>query len=250
MSQRRRTRRGGGVRGRVVLLFRLARQDIRHHLAQAVLLVVAIAAATAVLSLAFALNGVITNPYQQTMAATKGPDVVAQSGNDPYTGVTSPAGLAALEALNHARGVVAHSGPYPIVGDTGPVGPVMRSTNLVTSVEVEGREPGAAAVDQPKVTDGTWIRPGGVVVERSFAEVANLRLGQTITLNGRPFRVVGFAVTSAFGGFPGTSLIWATEAAARSLAAKADPVSYISNLRLSDASPRAVNAFVKEPACG
>jgi len=244
MSQRRRTRRGGGVRGRVVLLFRLARQDIRHHLAQAVLLVVAIAAATAVLSLAFALNGVITNPYQQTMAATKGPDVVAQSGNDPYTGVTSPAGLAALEALNHARGVVAHSGPYPIVGDTGPVGPVMRSTNLVTSVEVEGREPGAAAVDQPKVTDGTWIRPGGVVVERSFAEVANLRLGQTITLNGRPFRVVGFAVTSAFGGFPGTSLIWATEAAARSLAAKADPVSYISNLRLSDASPRAVNAFV------
>jgi putative ABC transport system permease protein len=244
MSQRRRTRGAGGVKGRALLLFRLARQDIRHHLAQAVLLVVAIAAATAVLSLAFALTGVITNPYQQTMAATKGPDVVAQSGYDPYTGVTSPAGLAALEALNHVRGVAAHSGPYPIVGDTGPVGPVMRSADLVTSVEVEGREPGVAAVDQPKVTDGTWIRPGGVVVERSFAEVANLRLGQTITLNGRRFRVVGFAVTSAFGGFPGTSLIWATEAAARSLAAKADPVSYISNLRLSDASPRAVNAFV------
>ena len=227
-----------------MLLFRLARQDIRHHFAQAVLLVVAIAAATAVLSLAFALNGGNTNPYQQTMAATKGPDVVAQSGDDPYTGVTSPADLAALEALNHAKGVAAHTGPYPIVGDTGPVGPVMRSADLVTTVEVEGREPGVAAVDQPKVTDGTWIRPGGVVVERSFAEVANLRLGQTITLNGHPFRVVGFAVTSAFGGFPGTSLIWATEAAARSLATKADPLSYISNLKLSDASPGAVSAFV------
>src|SRR6202034_3175437 len=131
MSQRRRTRRAGGVKGRALLLFRLARQDIRHHLAQAVLLVVAIAAATAVLSLAFALTGVITNPYQQTMAATKGPDVVAQSGYDPYTGVTSPAGLAALEALNHVRGVAAHSGPYPIVGDTGPGGPVMRSADLV-----------------------------------------------------------------------------------------------------------------------
>ncbi|MGH3154927.1 MAG: FtsX-like permease family protein, partial [Streptosporangiaceae bacterium] len=94
------------------------------------------------------------------------------------------------------------------------------------------------------VTDGTWIRPGGVVVERSFAEVANLRVGQTITLNGRPFRVAGFAVTAAFHGFPGVSLIWATEAAARSLATKADPLSYISNLKLSDASPRAVNAFV------
>jgi len=244
MNQPRRARRTGRVRGRALLLFRLARQDIRHHFAQAVLLVVAIAAATAVLSLAFALNGVNTNPYQQTMAATKGPDVVAQSGNNPYTGVTSPGDLAALVALNHAPGVAAHSGPYPIVGATGPVGPVMRSADTVTSVQVEGRGPGVAAVDQPEVTDGTWVRPGGVVVERSFAEAANLRVGQTITLNGRPFRVVGFAVSSAFHGFPGVSLIWATDAAARSLATKADPVSYISNLKLSDASPRALNAFV------
>jgi ABC-type antimicrobial peptide transport system permease subunit len=244
MNQPRHARRAGAVKGRALLLFRLARQDIRHHFAQAVLLVVAIAAATAVLSVAFALNGVNTNPYQQTMAATKGPDVVAQSGYDPYTSVTSPADLAALVALNHAKGVAAHSGPYPIVGGTGPVGPVMRSTDIVTSVQVEGREPGVAAVDQPKVTDGTWIRPGGVVVERSFAQAANLSLGQTITLNGHPFRVVGFAITAAFHGFPGVSLIWATEAAARSLATKADPLSYISNLKLSDASPRAVNAFV------
>jgi ABC-type antimicrobial peptide transport system permease subunit len=244
MNQPRHARRAGAVKGRALLLFRLARQDIRHHFAQAVLLVVAIAAATAVLSLAFALDGVNTNPYQQTKAATKGPDVVAQSGNDPYTSVTSPADLGALMALNHATGVAAHSGPYPIVGATGPVGPVMRSTDIVTSVQVEGREPGVAAVDQPKVTDGTWIRPGGVVVERSFAQAANLRLGQTITLNGHPFQVVGLAVTAAFHGFPGVSLIWATEAAARSLTTQADPLSYISNLKLSDASPRAVNAFV------
>jgi putative ABC transport system permease protein len=244
MSQPRRARRAHSVRGRALLLFRLARLDIRHHFAQALLLIVAIAVATATLTMAFALNGVNANPYQQTKAATKGPDVVAQSGNDPYTGVTSPAGLAALVALNHAEGVAAHSGPYPIVGDTGPAGPTMRSADIVTTVQVEGRPPGVAAVDQPKVTDGTWIRSGGVVVERSFAEAANLRLGQTITLNGRPFRVVGFAVTAAFGGFPGMSLMWATEATARSLATKADPLSYISNLKLSDASPRALAAFL------
>jgi putative ABC transport system permease protein len=244
MNHPRHGRRVGKVTGRALLLFRLARQDIRHHLAQAVLLIVAIAAATTVLTLAFALNGVNSNPYQQTMAATNGPDVVAQSGNDPYTGVTSSADLAALVALNHAKGVAAHSGPYPIVGGTGPVGPVMRSTDIVTSVQVEGRQPGVAAVDQPKVTDGTWIRPGGMVVERSFAEAANLRIGQTITLDGHPFRVVGFAVTSAFGGFPGSSLMWATEAVVRSLATKADPLSYISDLKLSGASPRAITAFV------
>jgi ABC-type antimicrobial peptide transport system permease subunit len=107
-----------------------------------------------------------------------------------------------------------------------------------------------AAVDQPTVTDGTWIRPGGVVVERSFAQAANLRLGETITLNGRPFRVAGFAVTAASHGFPGLSLMWADEATARSLATKADPVSYISNLKLSDASPRAITAFVNAHSTG
>lgn len=244
MNQPRPARRAGALKGRALLLFRLARQDIRHHVAQALLLVVAITVATATLTMAFALNGVITSPYQQTMAATKGADVVAQSGYDPSTGVTSPADLAALVALSQAGGVAAHSGPYPIAGDTGPVGPVMRSTGIVTSVQVEGRQPGVAAVDQPKVTDGTWIRPGGVVVERSFAEAANLRLGQTITLNGRPVEVVGFAVTAASGGYPAMSLMWATEGVARSLATKADPLSYISNLRLSGASPRAVAAFV------
>ena len=101
-----------------------------------------------------------------------------------------------------------------------------------------------AAVDQPLVTDGTWIRSGGLVVERSFAQAADLRLGQTITLNGRPFQVVGFAVSTAFDGFPGMSLMWGSEAAARSLATTAAPLTYISNLKLTDASPRAVASFV------
>ena len=136
--------------------------------------------------LAFALNGVGTNPFQQTKAATKGPDVVAQTA--PFTSVTTPADLAALVALNHAKGVEAHSGPYPMGR------PAVRHTQHGhRSVQVEGRQPGVAAVDQPKVTDGTWIRSGGVVVERSFAQAANLRLGQTITLNGHPFQVAGFA---------------------------------------------------------
>jgi ABC-type antimicrobial peptide transport system permease subunit len=246
MGQPRRARRAGGVKGRALLLCRLARQDIRHHFAQALLLVVAIAVATATLTMAMALNGVNSamngvnsNPYQQTMAATKGPDVVAQSSSSPYTNVTSPADLAALVALNHAKGVEAHSGPYPMATA------VMRSTDIDAGVSVEGRQLGMAAVDQPKVTDGTWIRSGGVVVERSFAQAANLRLGQTITLNGRPFQVVGFAVTSAFDGYPGISLMWATEAAARSLATKAAPLTYYSNLKLSDASPRALDAFVR-----
>ena len=63
--------------GRVLLVGRLAARDLRHHPAQAVLLLLAITAATAMLTLGLALHGVTSQPYQQTRAATNGPDVVA-----------------------------------------------------------------------------------------------------------------------------------------------------------------------------
>ena len=44
------------------------------------LLVLAITAATATLTLGLVLRGVTNQPYLQTRAATKGPDVVAQLG--------------------------------------------------------------------------------------------------------------------------------------------------------------------------
>lgn len=231
------------VRGRALLLGRLAVSDLRHHVAEAILLVVAIAAAITVLTLAFALNGVNANPFGQTMAATNGPDVVAQASNNPSTGTTSAADLAALVALDGATGVTAHSGPYPIVGAEGPVGPTLQADGLSTTVVVEGRTLGPARVDQPKVTDGTWIRPGGVVVERSFAQAAHIEVGESVRLDGRPFTVDGIAVTAAFRGFPGTSLIWTTEPAAIALASTNDPLSYVLNLKLVDGSAGSANAF-------
>ena len=63
--------------GKLVLTGRLAGRDIRRHPAQAILLLLAITAATAVLTLGLALHGVTSHPYQQTRAATNGPDVVA-----------------------------------------------------------------------------------------------------------------------------------------------------------------------------
>lgn len=66
--------------GKVVLTGRLAIRDLRHQPAQAVLLMLAISAAVAVLTLGLVLHGVTAQPYQQTRAATSGPDVVAQLG--------------------------------------------------------------------------------------------------------------------------------------------------------------------------
>ena len=61
----------------------------------------------------------------------------------------------------------------------------------------EGRDQALAAVDQPKVLQGTWVRPGGVVVERAFADALGIRVGGTVTLDGKSFPVVGIAVTAA-----------------------------------------------------
>ena len=90
--------------GRALLVGRLAARDMRRHLAQAVLLLVAIAAATTVLTLGLALNGVTSHPYQQTRAATKGPDAVAYMQNTARAG-----------ALITAKGVTGPSGPFPLI---------------------------------------------------------------------------------------------------------------------------------------
>src|SRR5215472_4136459 len=145
--------------GRVLLICRLAARDLRRHPAQAVLLLLAITAATAVLTLGLALHGVTSHPYQQTRAATRGPDVVAYLPVVQQPGRRSQPSAGGA-ALIRTPGVTGHSGPYPLVGA------VVRAGKLTAGAEAEGRQESAAAVDQPKLTSGTWVHPGGVLLER------------------------------------------------------------------------------------
>ncbi|HUA41614.1 MAG TPA: FtsX-like permease family protein [Streptosporangiaceae bacterium] len=240
---------------RVWLVGRLAIRDLRHNLPHALLLLVAITVAMATLTLGLILHGVTARPYWQTRVATNGPDVVASS-----VGFAGPAGISAaalgrFDALAHAPGVTAHSGPYPVAW------PVLRFGRVTADVMAEGRSPARAAVDQPDVVQGSWVRPGGVVVEREFADALGVHVGDRISLAGRRFRVVGIAVTAAvpvysqvcfYGGCSGppgarpsfdTGLVWLTEAVARSLGTAANPVTYYLNLRL--AYPASAPAFVR-----
>ena len=95
------------------------------------------------------------------------------------------------------------------------------------------------------MTAGSWVRPGGVVIERTFAEALGVGVGDRITLNGRPFTVAGIAVTAAIPPYPNVcyssgggcrvpagraafgrtsiGLIWLTEPDARGLATAARP---------------------------
>ena len=65
---------------RILVVGRLVARDLRHRPGQAVLMLLAITAATATLTLGLVLHGVTSQPYQQTRAATNGPDEVAYIG--------------------------------------------------------------------------------------------------------------------------------------------------------------------------
>src|SRR4029453_18703489 len=98
--------------GRILLVGRLTARDLRRRPIEAALLLVAITAATATLTLGLVLHGMTNDPYQRTRNATAGPDPVAGVA-PPAPG---PADLSGLRALTDAHGVVDHSGPYPVVG--------------------------------------------------------------------------------------------------------------------------------------
>jgi putative ABC transport system permease protein len=222
-------------RGRIALIWRLAIRDLQHRRAEAALMLIVIAAAAATLTLGLVLTGVTSSPYLHTRALTSGPDVTAQSGNPVPAAASGPP--ASLTALEHAPGVIGHSGPYPVVF------PVLRtaSHNVPTGFTAEGRDRSRASLDQPRVTQGRWVRPGGVVVEVTYARELGVSLGDRITLDGRPFRIVGLAVSTAWPAVNAPGLIWLTRADTESLATRADPLGYTLNLKL--ANPARATAF-------
>jgi len=215
--------------GRILLIGRLTARDLRRRPVEAVLLLVALTAATATLTLGLVLHGMTNDPYQRTRNATAGPDIVASVGPDAVSGQVD---LAGLRALTNAEGVVDHSGPYPVIGGDLEADGVTGSRHTIrgdaiggaAGVWAVGRDPAAASVDRPKLTQGSWVRDGGVVVEAGFADALGVSLGDRITLRtrlceaqmpdqpsdgpdcgvvtGRSFRVVGVAVTAAARPYP------------------------------------------------
>ena len=256
--------------GKIRLIGLLAGRDLRRRPGPAALLVVAITIATATLTLGLVLHGVTSQPYLQTRAVTNGPDVVAQiqgftlpppgSGGPAQQGQTSHAHIAAeIRTLTGAPGVTGHSGPYPVASA------VIRFRGVVAPVEAEGRAEAPASIEQPKLTGGTWVRPGGVVLERTFAEALGAGVGDRVTLNGRPYEVVGIAVTAAGLPYPNlcyspggdcvydltdnaqvpaaanNGFAWITEPDTRALGSAQAPLSYFLNLDLKD--PATAPAF-------
>jgi putative ABC transport system permease protein len=261
-------------RGRILLVARLAVRDLRRRPVEAVLLLLAVTAATTTATLGLVLHDAASDPYRATRAATAGPDVIASAqpsaseppgpGSDPADLVLDvPADPASLDPLVDETGVTAHSGPFPVVPAE------LDAAGVTSDVQVVGRDPAPAAVDQPEVIEGGWVRDGGVVVEAAFAEAYGVDVGDAITLDGRSFEVVGLAVTAAFPPYPEAfcffpcmvgdpdgfdpigeppgmihdpGLAWTTQTDLQRLSPTPDALSYVTYLRLDD--PAGAQAFI------
>ncbi|MEV4395017.1 FtsX-like permease family protein [Nonomuraea sp. NPDC049607] len=230
--------------GAVVLVARLVLADLRRHRAQALMLLLAVTVATATMALGLSLGDASRSMYEQTRAATAGPDVVALSGD------TGRAATSALAALADDPAVVAAHGPYRIVHAD-----LTTRGSTSSGVVVHGFAERPGAVDRPLVTSGRWVSPGGTVLERGFATALGVGVGDRVTIAGRSYPVVGIAVTAATsiypwaaqigpGGGPSDSggLAWMTRSDARTLASSRRlPVTTAIDLKLRD--PAATEAF-------
>ncbi|QRP50238.1 hypothetical protein I6J71_22615 [Amycolatopsis sp. FDAARGOS 1241] len=95
------------------------------------------------------------------------------------------------------------------------------------------------------MTSGTWVRTGGVVLERGFAEALGVRVGDRVTISGRGYPVVGIAISAATPVYPWSDggqgpgpngyggRLWLTTADARAAAGASSTV-YLVHLKLTD----------------
>ncbi len=229
--------------GHLLLIWRLILHDMRRRPGEAVMFLIVVTVAGASLTLGAATTSAVSTGYAKTRAATAGPDVMASTASP------DPSGLA--ERLAHAPGVTALGGPFFAFDTT------IRAHGHTAHSAVVGRGGSPSAVDRPLVTSGTWVRPGGVVVERGLAQALGVNVGDRITLNGRGIPVVGTAISAANEVYPWSDAaqgpgpsdyggtVWLTTADARAAAGDA-PVVHLMYLKLSD--PAATDRFGRSPA--
>jgi putative ABC transport system permease protein len=197
---------------------------------QSLLLVVMIGTTTMTLTLGLALRHASQNPFGRTRAATKGPEFVATNGPAPGSGRPSPSQFA---PFFHDRWVAATAGPFPVAFTR------LTAPNINVPVDAEGRDTQAAAVDQPLLTTGHWVSSGGAVIEQGLAAALGLHVGDTISLGGHKFHVVGIALTTARPFYPAQApgLVWLTRSDAASLATHGEPLGYVLDIKLAANAP-------------
>ncbi|MFD8541366.1 FtsX-like permease family protein [Streptomyces rubrogriseus] len=219
--------------GRLLLVWRLIARDLRHRPGEAVVFLLAVTVAGASLTLGLASDDAVATGYAKTREATSGPDVVA------VTTAADPTAVA--RRIADTPGVAAQSDPV-FAFDT-----YVEAHGRTAHSSVEGRGGSPSVVDRPLVTSGTWVRPGGAVLERGFARALGVHVGDRVTIGTRDYPVVGTAISAATSVYPWSDAaqgpgpsdfggrIWLTTADTRAAAKDTDAAGvHLIHLKLTD----------------
>ena len=194
---------------------RLAWRNLRRRPGQAVLLLVTLTIATGTLSAGMWLSGSADGPWDRVWKATNGFHVsLAYYHDRGAPKLQLDRALRRASALGEEPGVVAAGGPWTLLDGHLDVG--RESVDLTAEI----RKPGRSPVDQPLVTAGRWLGAGGgTVLESGLASALHVGPGDTVTIQGRPFRVRGVAETVSVGRFPLSqpAQVWVTPQTGREM---------------------------------
>ncbi|HEY1619773.1 MAG TPA: FtsX-like permease family protein [Streptosporangiaceae bacterium] len=187
---------------------RWIRSDLRARRGQAAVVVLVVAGVVTALLLSAALLQGATNPWQGLFAATRGAQVWLR---------LSP-GSDVSQLPYRVPGITAMAGPYRAASATA----VLDSDGQPADrqpVELREMAPRLPGIGTPVVTAGRWLstaRPGGVVLESSFAQALHARVGSVLSLRNLDgisvgkATVTGIAETSDQGFYPDQTpgLMW------------------------------------------
>ncbi|HET6551755.1 MAG TPA: ABC transporter permease [Solirubrobacter sp.] len=175
---------------------RLTRADLAGRPGQTILTAFAIFAAAAALMVTLALRAGMDDPFARALDTTRGAHVAVYGnlGDADVATLSRLPGVTAADARPRARALTSVAGVSREVG-------------------LEGLPAPDAPVDRPHVTDGRRPQaPGEVLVERSFAREAGLRVGGPLTLDrDRRYTIAGLAVTTEQATYPRwePGIVWA-----------------------------------------
>jgi putative ABC transport system permease protein len=217
------------------MVVKLAFAGIRSRILASALTIVLSAAAAATIVLALEVGGTARDPWQRTFDAANGAHVIATAPSE-----------ADARRIGALPGIAERDDPVPSAVATATTSP-----GETEPLELVGLRP-PTRVDAPVPTEGSELREGGIVLERSLAEALGLQVGTTLrfaTADGViELPVVGTAISPSVPRYPrhNPGVAWVTRATFERIEPDRDRRAWTQAIRLPDA--RTAPAFAERAA--
>jgi putative ABC transport system permease protein len=208
-----------------VTLVKLAFSGIRSRLLASLLTILLSSAAAATIVLALEVGATARDPWQRTFDAANGAHLIATAPTE-----------AEARTIRALPGIAERDPAVPSALAT-----VTTSAGDMEQLELAGLRP-PTRVGVPVRTEGSKLREGGIVLERSLAEALGLQVGTTLRFaaSGGPIElpVIGTAISPSQPRYPryNPGVGWVTRAMLERIVPDRDRWSWTQAIRLKDPS--------------